>query len=67
MPRIRDLFELVSKFWVLANGTVNPDEQWAMQKLCDKYRREAEDVRHDQIVQAAFPKASAKTGLSKKS
>jgi hypothetical protein len=38
-----------------------------MQKLCDKYRREAEDLRHDKIIHAAFPKTSAKTGLSKKS
>jgi hypothetical protein len=67
MPRIRDLFELASKLWVQANGAVSPDEQWATQKLCDKYRREAEDLRHDKIVYAALPKSSAKIGLSKKS
>jgi hypothetical protein len=60
------LFELAGRFWVQANGTVSSDEQWAMQKLCDKYHREAEDLRHDKIIQAAILKTSAKTGLSKK-
>jgi hypothetical protein len=66
MPRIRELFKLARKFYAKANTTVNPDAKQALQELGDKYLKEADDLRHSQIIQAAFPKTTAETEMNKK-
>lgn len=61
MSRIRELLELASKLHAQSNATVKPDAKQAMQKLGDRYLKEADNLRRYQIIQAAFPKTHAKT------
>jgi hypothetical protein len=61
MPRVRELIELAKNCYAQANGTVNPDAKRTLRELGDQYLKEADDLRHYQIVQAVFPKPGAKS------
>jgi hypothetical protein len=61
MSRFLELFELAKNFYAQAHCRVSLDAKRAMQELGEKYLREADILRRDQIVQAAFPRTDAKT------
>jgi hypothetical protein len=61
MPRVRELIELAKNCYAQANGTLNPQAKATLRDLGDKYLKEADDLRHYQIVQAVFPKSGSKS------
>jgi hypothetical protein len=61
MPRVRELIELAKNCYAQANRTLNPQAKATFRDLGDKYLKEADDLRHYQIVQAVFPKSGSKS------
>jgi hypothetical protein len=61
MPRIRELIELAKNCYAQANGAANPGAEQTLRDLGDRYLKQADDLRHYQIVQAVFPKPGARS------
>ncbi len=61
MPRVRELIDLAKNCYAQANGSASPDAKRTLRELGDEYLKQADDLRHYQIVQAVFPKPGAKS------
>jgi hypothetical protein len=55
MPRIKELLQLSSQSYALANDTLNPEAKKALQDIGNQYAQEADELRRIENARDVIP------------
>jgi hypothetical protein len=58
MSHIKELLQLASQYYALANGTLNPEAKKTLQDIGNQYAQKADELRRIEITRAVYPNAT---------